>query len=320
MPTGIFFFGTPPPLPPLSLLVSSGASDGAAPPSCPMSLKETFFFAGSEVCFVAPALLASVCKDKPDRLLDYATEWMRTSYPAQATEAAAADVVCSWHPRTDVDDTQEGLMSYLSQTNATAILEGIIERAISAQPDNVTAYVIDELVALNPDVILPDDDDDGDDELEESEEDEVAAAEEEELLVEEEILMLEEEEVLVECGGLSTTSAGGWHLGQLPGKRVDDGGWFTDYLNRTDLPMRRKKPKAEYVLVRSTARRRCSLCSRARRSRRRCSSAASSPPVPSCTSRRCSRGRSSRPRTPPSRSRGSPLTSPPRRRETQPPR
>ena len=46
-------------------------------------------------------------------------------------------------------------MSYLSQTNATAILEGIIERAISAQPDNVTAYVIDELVALNPDVLLP---------------------------------------------------------------------------------------------------------------------------------------------------------------------
>ena len=28
---------------------------------------------------VLEALLASVCKDKPDRLLDYATEWMRTS-------------------------------------------------------------------------------------------------------------------------------------------------------------------------------------------------------------------------------------------------
>ena len=148
---------------------------------------------------VLEALLASVCKDKPDRLLDYATEWMRTSYPAQATEAAAADVVCSWHPRTDVDDTQEGLMSYLSQTNATAILEGIIERAISAQPDNVTAYVIDELVALNPDVLLPEPLSD-----EESEEDEVVEAEEEELLVEEEILMLEEEEALIneeEVGG-----------------------------------------------------------------------------------------------------------------------
>ena len=43
----------------------------------------------------------------------------------------------------------QGLVTYLSETNATAILEGIIERAISAQPANVTAYVVDELVALN---------------------------------------------------------------------------------------------------------------------------------------------------------------------------
>ena len=62
------------------------------------------------------ALLEAVCKDKPDRLLDYATEWMRTSYPEQAAAAAAADCLCEWAPRADVEPTQEGLMAYLEET------------------------------------------------------------------------------------------------------------------------------------------------------------------------------------------------------------
>ena len=149
---------------------------------------------------VLEALLASVCKDKPDRLLDYATEWMRTSYPAQAAEAAAADVLCEWQPRMDVEPTQDGLMAYLQETNATSILEGIIERAIAAQPSNVTAYVVDELVALNPDVKLPEDTEDLLELLEAEEEaqllaEEEALMDEEELIGEEEELLLEEEEV-----------------------------------------------------------------------------------------------------------------------------
>jgi hypothetical protein len=150
---------------------------------------------------VLEALLASVCKDKPDRLLDYATEWMRTSYPVQAAEAAAADVVCEWQPRTDVEPTQEGLMAYLEETNATTILEGIIERAIAAQPSNVTAYVVDELVALNPDVRLPENDDDDDDEYDDDSidaDDEEAILAEEEALMDEEELIGEEEELLLE--------------------------------------------------------------------------------------------------------------------------
>ena len=150
---------------------------------------------------VLEALLASVCKDKPDRLLDYATEWMRTSYPIQAAEAAAADVICEWQPRTDVEPTQEGLMAYLEETNATTILEGIIERAIAAQPSNVTAYVVDELVALNPDVKLPEEDEDDDLGLSDTEldaDDEEAILAEEEALMDEQELIAEEEELLME--------------------------------------------------------------------------------------------------------------------------
>ena len=141
---------------------------------------------------VLEALLASVCKDKPDRLLDYATEWMRTNYPEEAEEAASVDCVCMWAPRNDVEATQEGLMAYLEETDATTVLEGIIERAISAQPENITAYVIDELVAQNPDVLLPesseDEGEDGEDGEggEEGEEGEAEQEEQEEEQEEEE--------------------------------------------------------------------------------------------------------------------------------------
>jgi len=152
---------------------------------------------------VLEALLASVCKDRPDRLLDYATEWMRASYPEQAAEAAAAQCMCEWAPREDVEPTQEGLMMYLEETNVTAILEGIIERAIAAQPANVTAYVVDELVALNDTVRLRGmDGRDSDGDASESgtvRSSEFALdAEEDELLLDEEEQLLEEEELLVD--------------------------------------------------------------------------------------------------------------------------
>ena len=91
-------------------------------------------------------------------------------------------------------------MAYLQETEATSILEGIIERAIAAQPSNVTSYVVDELVALNPDVRLPDDTEELIEAIEAEEEEalleeEEALMDEEELLGEEEELLLEEEEV-----------------------------------------------------------------------------------------------------------------------------
>ena len=110
------------------------------------------------------ALLGSVCIDKPDRLLDYATEWVRTNFPAEAEEAASSDCRCMWSPRDDIEPTQEALMDYLEETNATSILEGIIERAIAAQPSNVHAYVLDELVAQNPDILLETDEETSDEE------------------------------------------------------------------------------------------------------------------------------------------------------------
>ena len=112
-------------------------------------------------------------------------------------------------------------MEYLESSNATTVLEGIIERAISAQPENLHAYVVDELVAQNPDVQLPSEDEDEDglhapvlsalaeeeeellqEELEEDEEklldEETVLLEIEELDAEEEVLELEEEEALLE--------------------------------------------------------------------------------------------------------------------------
>jgi len=150
------------------------------------------------------ALLHSVCIDKPDRLLDYATEWMRMNFPYEATDAASAECKCIWSPRDDIEATQDALISYLDETNATAILEGIIERAISAQPDNVHAYVLDELVAQNPDILLPSSDEFDEDDRGISSSaalHELAAAEEalaEEELEEEEEELIEEEAVLLE--------------------------------------------------------------------------------------------------------------------------
>jgi len=152
------------------------------------------------------ALLGSVCIDKPDRLLDYATEWMRTNFPVEAEEAASSDCRCMWSPRDDIEPTQDALMGYLDETNATTILEGIIERAISAQPENVHAYVIDELVAQNPDILLESDEECSDEEVGDfgelaAEEEDLAQEEleeEEEALLEEETVLLEMEELDVE--------------------------------------------------------------------------------------------------------------------------
>ena len=87
------------------------------------------------------ALLESVCKDKPDRLLQYAIWWMRESYPEQAREAAV-DIPLEWTPRTDIEASPEALMAYLKDVDATVTLEGIIERAIRVMPTNVVAFVV----------------------------------------------------------------------------------------------------------------------------------------------------------------------------------
>jgi hypothetical protein len=95
------------------------------------------------------ALLESVCKDKPDKLLNYAIGWMRSSYAEAAEEAeASSEETGLWTALSDIEPTPEGLMTYLKDVNATVILEGIIETAIRKQPKNVVAYVIDELAAL----------------------------------------------------------------------------------------------------------------------------------------------------------------------------
>jgi uncharacterized protein YcbX len=59
--------------------------------------------------------------------------------------------------------------------------------------------------------------------------------------------------IMVECGGASTTSAGSWHLGLLPG---DDEGpaaaaWLSKYLNDPANGDKTSKPPADYRLVRS---------------------------------------------------------------------
>ena len=94
------------------------------------------------------SLLESVCKEKPDDLLNYAIAWMRSTYPDLAGEAAAAaEPEGAWATRGDVDATPEALMAYLKEIDATTILEATIEKAIRAQPSNVVAYVVDEFAS-----------------------------------------------------------------------------------------------------------------------------------------------------------------------------
>ena len=94
------------------------------------------------------ALLESVCKDKPDHMLEYSICWMRQSFPEKAEAAAHVDVPVEWAPRADVEPTPDALMAYLKEVDATVTLEGIIERAIREMPGNVVAFVIEELAAL----------------------------------------------------------------------------------------------------------------------------------------------------------------------------
>jgi len=57
------------------------------------------------------------------------------------------------------------------------------------------------------------------------------------------------EDVIVECGGMSTTSDGGWSLGFHQGKSAGPAAeaWFSDYLNTVPS----EHPHGRYVLVRS---------------------------------------------------------------------
>ena len=119
-------------------------TDAAPPPDEALAYLETVSMRP-----MLESLLESVCKDKPDRLLNYSIKWMRKSYPDAAAEAlTAAEEDGTWSTRSDVDPSPDGLMQYLKEVDATTILEGIIERAIRATPKNVVAYVVDELAGL----------------------------------------------------------------------------------------------------------------------------------------------------------------------------
>ena len=108
------------------------------------------------------SLLESVCKEKPDHLLNYSIYWMRKSYPEAAAAAATASTADGpWAMRQDVDPSPDGLMAYLKEIDATTVLEGIIERAIREQPRNVVAYVIDELAVLCTRTQAPAEEEDG---------------------------------------------------------------------------------------------------------------------------------------------------------------
>lgn len=60
------------------------------------------------------------------------------------------------------------------------------------------------------------------------------------------------ENIVVECGGMSTTSAGGWHLGLQRARSagVEAEQWLTQYLNSPEAGSKNKAP-GRYVLVRS---------------------------------------------------------------------
>ena len=95
------------------------------------------------------SLLESICKDKPNILINYAMYWLRDAYPAESEKAScAAEETLAWQTRLDVQPTPDGLMAYLKEVSATVILEGIIERAIRNRPTNVPAYVLDEFAAM----------------------------------------------------------------------------------------------------------------------------------------------------------------------------
>jgi len=94
------------------------------------------------------ALLESICKDKPNRVLSYSILWLRESYPEEAEQVSDSGAPLHWAPRGDVEPTPDQLMNYLKEVEATEILEGIIERAIRLRPVNVVAYVIEELSSL----------------------------------------------------------------------------------------------------------------------------------------------------------------------------
>jgi hypothetical protein len=95
-------------------------------------------------------LLEAICKDKPDKLPEYAVDWMRKSYPTESAKAKCLEggkEVGAWATRSDVQPNPEDLMVYLKDIKATVMLEGIIEKAINERPENMVAFVVDSLAS-----------------------------------------------------------------------------------------------------------------------------------------------------------------------------
>ena len=87
-------------------------------------------------------LLEAICKDKPDKLAEYAVDWMRKEKPDDAAGAEylkAGSGVGPWKSREDVKPDPEELMVYLKDIKATSTLETTIEKAINVRPKNVGA-------------------------------------------------------------------------------------------------------------------------------------------------------------------------------------
>ena len=99
------------------------------------------------------ALLEDVCADRPDRVIPYANAWLLENYAQEAESCRAAQagepLLLDWMPRIDLPLNTDGVRAYLAEVYISDIMQAIFDRAIHARPDNVVAFVLDQLATMD---------------------------------------------------------------------------------------------------------------------------------------------------------------------------
>ena len=88
------------------------------------------------------SLLEAVCKDKPDHLLNFAVEWLVSSYKEKAGEAAAlkggSTGLGSWAPRTDAREARRpkkaGERAAACMANANSVMRSSCQKLLVGTP------------------------------------------------------------------------------------------------------------------------------------------------------------------------------------------
>ena len=95
-------------------------------------------------------LVEATCIALPDRFYPFALGWLKAKHPEAAAKATTTWRPClGWKKRRDVEaSSQKSVESYLHEVGIEDTVDSLIHSAACAQPEDVVAYLVDELSRL----------------------------------------------------------------------------------------------------------------------------------------------------------------------------